>query len=80
MLDPLDPLRGYFDRVLEEGDKDKINMLRNIYPVVMAEFGEPFDVKKHKERCIEAGYGSREAVNTLWPDEPSKEENGTRPS
>lgn len=69
-LSPLDPLLGYFDRVISEGDATKITMLRNIYPMIMAEFGEPFDVKKHKERCIEVGYGSRETVDILWPDPP----------
>lgn len=79
MSNPLDPLTGWFDRMVAEGDEQKLRMLRNIYPVVMGEFGETFDPEKHKERCIAHGYGSRETMDILWPEQASGEGSSQAP-
>lgn len=66
MNNPIDPLVGYYDRVLAEGDNTKIQILRNIHPVVFAEMGEPFNMEQYKEHCLNFGYGSRETLDTLY--------------
>lgn len=72
-LSPDDPLRGWWDRKLAEGDEQTLQMLRNIPAVVAQELEEPFSLTKWKEYCVTYGYGSRETMYTLFPEEEQAE-------
>lgn len=72
MLDPKDPMKGWFDRLMAEGDTEKLNVLRGLYPTIMSEFGEPWDAEKFKARCVSVGYGSRESLDALYPAQPKE--------
>lgn len=72
-LSSLDPMRGFYDRLVAEGNAENIRMARNLPHVVLRELGESMTVAEYKKHLIECGYGSRESVDKIWP-EPAKEQ------
>jgi hypothetical protein len=63
MLSPVDPMVGWYDRLLAEGDEQKLRMLRNIPRVIGV------GLNQYREHCIRFGYGSRETMDILFPEE-----------
>lgn len=60
----IDPMVGWYDRMLAEGDEQKLNTLRNIPTLVGYELST--SIEKYKEHCVLCGYGSRETMDTLF--------------
>lgn len=67
-LPPEDPMCGCWDRWLVEADEQKLQVLRSLPAVIHLETGESFSLVQFKEHCISCGYGSRETMETLFPD------------
>lgn len=71
-LSPLDPMRGWYDRMLAQGG-EPVLIIRNIPGVILGELGQPYSPRKYREHCLKCGYGSQETLDILFPDEPEKE-------
>ena len=78
MLDPRDPLLGWYDRMLEKGEH--LQMYRNLPRVINVELGEPFDLHAWKEHLVSCGYASQKTADILWPEpEPEPQKEGRKP-
>lgn len=68
-LNPIDPMRGFYDRMVAKGES--LNILRNLARVTL---GDLFDEEKYKEHCITCGYGSKEAMDIVFPGQAQRPE------
>lgn len=64
-INPLDPMVGFYDRLLAEGDQKKITMLRNMHFMFQG-YGEEAR-QKIREHAIENGFGTEETMLKLFP-------------
>lgn len=64
MLADNDPLKGYIDRLVQEGNTEKITTLKNFYLLGWEAYG--IDIEKSKQQMIEQGYGSEESINSMF--------------
>lgn len=70
----LDPMQGYFDRMLAQGEQEHLTMLRNIPHIAGV------DIASYKEHCVSCGYGSRETMNTIFSESQARTTTNDTPS
>lgn len=62
MLTDNDPMKGYYDRVVEKGGEN-LEIIRGIFKVLLLEFN--WDAEDFIRRCSERGYGVDENMRKI---------------
>lgn len=65
MLADNDPMKGWYDRVLQEGNTEKITLLKNFLTFCCGEVHKTRE--EYRRHCIENGYGSEQSMLALLP-------------
>lgn len=61
-----DPMKGYYDRIVEEGGEKEI-LCRNFIRMFCAAYN--IDIGEQKRYFVENGYGSSESMEKLLPSD-----------